>query len=65
VVGTGMCDMVIVINNYFEYCFVFDTEAALIGFYGLKFVHWYGYFGYVFAGFSGLLPVVSYGFECK
>ncbi len=55
-----MGDMVIVIDNYFGYYFVCDTEAAFVGLYGLQFVHWYGYFGNVFSGFSGLFPVISY-----
>ena len=60
-----MGDMVIVIDNYFGYCFVCRSEFAYVGFYGLKFIHWYGYFVYVFAGIAGLLPVVTYGYECK
>ena len=60
-----MVDMVIVIDNYFGYYLVCDTEAAFVGFCGLMFVHWCGYFGYVFSGFAGLLPVVSYVFGYK
>jgi hypothetical protein len=57
--------MVIFIDNYSRHYFVFDVEAVFVGFYGLKFIHWYGYFGNVFSGFAGLLPVVSYGFGYK
>ena len=58
--STIIGDMVIVIDNYLGYYFVCDAEAAFVGFYGVKIVHWYGYFGYVFSGFAGLLPVDSY-----